>query len=89
MNRAKYKWPQCYPIKERIELIEKELNEGNSFIKVSQMFDVTEAAIKYHWNRYKLSKKPRYKSKKLKKTKLLKSDPYKDYLHELVSAGLL
>lgn len=60
------KWPQCYPVSERMEYIEGFIKEGKSFAQIGKiMGDVGEAAIQYHWKRYKLGiyKKPKQKPK--------------------------
>lgn len=47
-----YDIPQLYPLKERIEIIRKELNAGNSFLEIAEKFGVVEDAIKYYYKRY-------------------------------------
>ncbi len=64
---SKYLLPQYYTLEDRINLIQKELSEGNSFYQIGQMFGgVSSESIKYHYKRY-IQKVPFKKKKPLKK----------------------
>jgi len=49
-----YEFPSQIPVKRRIEIIEKHLDEGMSFREIGRLFGVSSEAIKYHWKRFKL-----------------------------------
>lgn len=75
-----YNYPQFHEKDERIAIINKHLSEGMDFDAIGKMFSgVGGSAIRYHYNRYHLKKRPREKQR----------DVYRDYLIELHKAGLL
>ncbi len=63
-----YYHPSYYPVQERISTIEHYTEQGLSLYEIGYLFGVTEAAIKYNWERYYLRTwKP--KTKKIIKKK--------------------
>ena len=49
-----YEFPSQIPVKRRIAIIEKHLDEGMSFREIGRLFGVSGEAIRYHWKRFKL-----------------------------------
>jgi transposase len=82
-----YDFPQNQDRSAFIDFVKNKLDGGMSFYEISNLFGVSEQAIKYHWHRYHL-KTGRFSKKSPVKPRKRPADVYRDYLVELAKAGI-